>query len=51
MDLVDLVVFVGQWLQTGDDLAADIYPLRGDGIVNLLDFAILVDHWLEGSGK
>lgn len=48
VDSVDFGVFINEWLQTGDGLAADIYPVASDGVVNLLDFAIFANNWLSG---
>ncbi len=44
----DLIIMSADWLQA--DSIADIYPPPpdGDNIVNLLDFAVLALHWLEG---
>ena len=45
----DLIIMGQDWLQAGS--IADIAPLPdGDGIVNLRDFAVIVQHWLEGTG-
>ncbi len=47
VDMVDLMIMVNDWLM--DDSLADIYPPpAGDGTVNLLDFAVLAENWLEG---
>ena len=51
VDLVDLAVMVGEWLQTGENLVADIYPFGGDQIVNLWDFSVLAERWLEQSAQ
>lgn len=45
----DLFIFSGQWLQPGEDPNADIAPNGGDGIVNLLDFAVLANDWGQDS--
>ncbi len=48
VDFFDLKVFTDQWLQEGA-YSADIAPEpEGDGLVNLLDFAILGKKWFEG---
>jgi PhoPQ-activated pathogenicity-related protein len=47
IDLMDLGVFAGQWLETGK-LSADVTPKGGDGTVNSLDFADFVNSWLRG---
>jgi hypothetical protein len=51
VDLFDLGVLAGQWLQSGAGLPADIHPVGGDGIVNLKDFAILARYWLAGTDE
>ena len=43
----DLEVLGSQWLQPHGILSADIAPELGDGIVNLLDFAVLAHDWLQ----
>ncbi len=49
VDLADLAVLVEQWLETPGTPSADIAPAPdGDDVVNLLDFAELAVHWLEG---
>jgi len=45
-DLVDLGVFAGQWLQTGE-LSADVVPKGGDDAVGFLDFSTLGRSWSE----
>ncbi|MBN1796911.1 MAG: RICIN domain-containing protein [Sedimentisphaerales bacterium] len=50
VDLDDLHTMSIQWLQPGGTPSADIAPLpNGDGIVNLLDFAILAEDYLKPS--
>jgi hypothetical protein len=39
----DFARFAELWLETGDDLPADLYE---DGVVNLLDLKVFVDEWL-----
>ncbi len=46
VDILDLQAMADQWLMTGSDLQADIYPADGDGTVNMQDFAILAEDWL-----
>jgi hypothetical protein len=47
IDLNNVAVFAGQWLQFGA-YCADIAPTpAGDGMVDMLDFAVLAEHWLE----
>jgi hypothetical protein len=47
VDLSDLMILSGQWLQSGD-LSADIYPDLGDQQVNLADFAVMAENWMKG---
>jgi hypothetical protein len=48
IDVDDLAIFVGQWLQFSA-YCADIAPgPNGDGVVNMLDFAELAVQWLYG---
>ncbi len=46
VDLADLIILSGQWLQSGD-LSGDIYPEPGDQQVNLEDLAVLASHWMK----
>jgi len=45
VDFNDLAVLVAEWLQSGEDLLADIHPASGDGFVNFLDFAKFAQGW------
>lgn len=46
-DMEYLAVFVEQWLQRGA-YSADIAPVpNGDGRVDMLDFVVLADNWLQ----
>lgn len=47
VDIADLKIMMRDWLETNSP--ADVYPEFGDGIVNLLDFALLAENWLEGT--
>ena len=47
VDIVDLLAFALQWLQTGE-LSGDLYPESGDQQVNLLDLAVMAGNWLKG---
>ncbi len=48
VNTTDLLNMASQWLQSPGDPSADYYPApSGDGIVNLLDFVFLAEHWLE----
>ena len=50
VDIADLAIMAGQWLDTPGLFSADIAPEpNGDGIVNLLDFALLSEQWLNGA--
>ncbi len=42
----DLMVLADAWLLAAADLPGDIAPDGGDGVVNLLDFAVLAENWL-----
>ena len=44
LDWDDLASFAAQWLETGNELGADLYI---DGRVNLLDYSILMNNWLD----
>ncbi len=45
-DINDLADFAEQWLCV---YRGDIGPVPyGDGIVNIVDFAVLADNWLAG---
>jgi hypothetical protein len=46
VDEDDLMVLITQWLHEGEGLSADI--VGDDDIVNLRDFAALVEHWRKG---
>lgn len=45
VDFNDLLILAAEWLQSGDNLLADIYPADGDGLVNLSDFAEFAKYW------
>ncbi len=44
VDMLDLEIMVGQWLQTGPGLEAD---LNTDEAVDFKDYGLLVDAWLD----
>jgi hypothetical protein len=47
----DLAILIAQWLQVPGVPSADIYPSPvGDDFVDILDFATLSEHWLDGVG-
>ncbi len=48
IDIEDLSILTGYWLE--DAMLADISPTDGDGIVNFLDFAKLMEYWLWQAG-
>lgn len=49
VDVEDLAIMAVQWLDVPGLFSADIAPLpNGDGVVNLLDFALLSEQWLNG---
>jgi pectate lyase len=47
VDINDLTAFLDYWLYTGCDAPLSI-DLNSDCLVNLEDFVILSEHWLEG---
>jgi len=47
VDLIDLKIMCDEWLAQGDQLDADLYKDE-DSRVNLKDFAVLANSWLEG---
>jgi len=52
VDLTDLLYYmVDNWLETGENMIADIAPLGGDGIINLLDFSEFARHWLQSENN
>jgi hypothetical protein len=45
---VDMEIMAGQWLGAPGAPSADICPPpSGDGAVDMLDFAVLADSWLD----
>jgi hypothetical protein len=48
VDFVDFSILAGQWLEIPGTPSADIAPEDLDGIVDELDLAVLVEHWLMG---
>jgi hypothetical protein len=46
LDILDLAIFAGEWTSTTGGIA-DIYPLEGDGKVNMQDFAVFIKEWNE----
>jgi hypothetical protein len=44
VDISDLLLMAGQWLQTGPALCPDI---NADGVVDLEDSALLIGHWQD----
>ena len=49
VDSEDLVSMAGQWLQPPADPNCDIAPVGGDGIVNMRDFSVFSNGWLNDS--
>jgi hypothetical protein len=45
VDGVGLETLAAEWLET-ENLSAEIYPGRVNGVVNLLDFAEFVNYWM-----
>ena len=48
VDMADFAVLASQWQQAPGVPSADVAPAGGDGIVNALDLAVVVDRWLGG---
>ena len=48
IEMRDFAILGAQWRQPPGEPSADIAPDGGDGIVNWLDLAALVDNWLAG---
>lgn len=46
VDFVDFTILASQWQQAPSIPSADIEPTSGNGIVDFLDLAVLVDNWL-----
>ena len=49
VDMLDLSILQAQWCDAVGDPSADIAPVGGDNMVNLLDFAVLAQNWLYGT--
>jgi hypothetical protein len=54
VDLIDLGVFSQAWMSTGASINwypyADLAPEgSGDGVINVLDLAVLAENWLNGA--
>jgi hypothetical protein len=49
IDEYDLLIIMDEWLKFGDKpLFADIYPQpNGDGIINIYDFALFAQRWMD----
>jgi hypothetical protein len=48
VDLADLAMMAAAWMADPADRTIDIAPgPAGDGVINILDFAILAEHWME----
>jgi len=48
VEMNDVLIFSEQWLL--EELASDIYPFDGNGIVDFGDWAMLAGAWLSQSG-
>lgn len=48
VDLVDFGILGNQWFQPSGIPSADIAPEGGDGVVDILDLALVAEHWLKG---
>jgi hypothetical protein len=49
INIDDLLVLIEQWLSAPGTPSADIAPQPLDNVVNIEDFALLAQHWLEGT--
>ena len=50
VEAYDLTILADEWLSETPELTADIAPLSyPDGIVNILDFAIVAENWMRGT--
>lgn len=48
VDEDDLLLLIQQWLQEPEVPSADIAPKPLDNFVNICDFVLIAEHWLEG---
>ncbi|MBN2376250.1 MAG: hypothetical protein JXD22_07610 [Sedimentisphaerales bacterium] len=48
VDLQDFSFFSNQWFSSPGFPSADIYPLGGDGVVDMQDLYLFALYWLEG---
>jgi hypothetical protein len=48
VNFMDIAILASQWQNAPDCPSADIAPQVPDGIVDMLDLAVFVQHWLEG---
>ena len=48
VDIADFILLANQWLQPPGSPSADIAPEIRDDFVDMLDLAVLAEHWLEG---
>ncbi len=46
VDVLDLALLAGQWLNVPGSPSADVEPVDGDGLVDLADFTIVASEWL-----
>jgi hypothetical protein len=49
VNFLDMAVLASQWRNTPGSPSADIAPEVPDGVVDILDLAVFVEHWLEGA--
>lgn len=48
VDIADFLILAEQWLSTPGEPSADVAPWpETDNIINLLDMAVLANHWLS----
>ncbi|MCK4752362.1 MAG: metallophosphoesterase family protein [Planctomycetes bacterium] len=48
VDFDDFAYLAAQWQQSPGTVSADIAPVPGDGFVDMLDLAVLINDWLSG---
>ncbi len=48
VNFMDIAILASQWQNAPDCPSADIAPQVPDGVVDMLDLSVFVQHWLEG---
>jgi hypothetical protein len=49
VNFIDMAILASQWLNMPGYPSADIAPQVPDGIVDMLDLDVFIQHWLEGT--